>query len=84
MLDTIIMKRFEKRSGYQKVIKREYAFEEDLTGRDISRDNELVISLRPGQKVDMSMIFSDRDGDSNRCPRCFTKSEASDETRTQW
>ena len=84
MLDMILLKRFEKRSGHQKVLKGEYVIEEGITGRDVSRENELIMCLRPGQKIDMSMIFSDIDGNSNRCPRCFTISEASSETRTQW
>jgi hypothetical protein len=84
MLDTILLKRVEKLSWHQKILKREYVIEEGITGRDVSRENELIMSLRPGQKVDMSMIFSDLDGNSNRCPRCFNKSEASSETRTQW
>ncbi len=84
MLDTILIKRFEKRSGHQKVLKGEYVIEEGITGKDVSRENELSMCLRPGQKIDMSMIFSDLDGNSNHCPRCFTKSKASSETRTQW
>jgi len=83
MLDIILVKRFEKRSGHQKVLKGEYVIEEGITGRDVSRENELIMCLRPGQKIDMSMIFSDLGGDSNRCPRCFTKLEASSESRTQ-
>ncbi|KAH9208158.1 hypothetical protein DL95DRAFT_415047 [Leptodontidium sp. 2 PMI_412] len=84
MLDMILLKRFEKRSGHQKVLKGEYVIEEGITGRDVSRENELIMCLRPGQKIDMSMIFSDLDGNSSRCPRCFTKLEDSSEARTQW
>jgi hypothetical protein len=40
--------------------------------------------FRPGQKIDMSMVFSDLDANSNHCPRCGTRSEALAETRTQW
>ncbi len=61
-----------------------HVIEEGITGKDVSRENELSMCLRPGQKIDMSMIFSDLDGNSNHCPRCFTKSKASSETRTQW
>lgn len=84
MLDMILLKRFEKRSGHQKVLKGEYAFEEGITGRDVSRENELVMCFHPGQKIDMSMVFSDLDAHSNHCPRCGMKSEASAEARTQW
>ncbi|PQE09018.1 conserved glutamic acid rich protein [Rutstroemia sp. NJR-2017a WRK4] len=72
MLDTILLKRFEKRSGHRKVLRGEYVIEEGITGREMSRENELIMCLRPGQKIDMSMIFSDLDGNSNRCPRVNT------------
>ena len=84
MLDMILLKRFEKRPGHQKVLKGEYAIEEGTTGRDVSRENELSFCFRPGQKVDMSMIFSDLGANSNYCPRCGTKSKDSAEARTQW
>ena len=84
MLDMILLKRFEKRSGHHKVLKGEYTLEEGITGRDVSRENELMMCFRLGQKIDMSMVFSDLDASSNHCPRCGTKSEASAEARTQW
>ncbi len=80
----ILQERFEKRPGRQKVLKGEFAIEEGITGRDISRENEFVMCFRAGQKIDMSMIFSDIDTSSNHCPCCRTKSEASAEARTQW
>ena len=84
ILDLILRERFEKRPGYQKVLEGEFAIEEGITGRDISRENEFAMCFRPGQKIDMSMIFSDLDASSNHCPRCRTKSEASAEARIQW
>ena len=85
ILDLILLERFEeKRPGHQKVLKGEFAIEEGITGQDISRENEFAMCFRPGQKIDMSMIFSDLDTNSNHCPRCRTTSEASTETRTQW
>ncbi|KAE9373748.1 hypothetical protein N431DRAFT_338810 [Stipitochalara longipes BDJ] len=83
ILDLILLERFEKRPGYQKVLRGEFAIEEGITGRDISRENEFAMCFRPGQKIDMSMIFSNLDTSSNHCPRCRTKSEASAEARTQ-
>ncbi|PQE11804.1 conserved glutamic acid rich protein [Rutstroemia sp. NJR-2017a WRK4] len=53
MLDTILLKRFEKRSGHRKVLRGEYVIEEGITGREMSRENELIMCLRPGQKIDM-------------------------------
>jgi len=84
MLDLILLKRFEKRPGYQKIAKGEFAIEESTTGRDINREHEFSIMFRPGQKIDMSMVFSDINSASNSCPRCGTMSEVSAEIRTQW
>jgi hypothetical protein len=84
ILDLILQERFEERPGHQKVLKGEFAIEEGITGQDISRENEFSMCFRPGQKIDMSMIFSDLDASSNHCPRCGAKSEASAEARTQW
>jgi hypothetical protein len=84
MLELILSKRFEKRPGHQKILQGEFAIEEGTTGRDISREYEFSMSFRPGQKVDMTMVFSDLDGSSNRCPRCRAKSEVSAKIRTQW
>lgn len=84
MFDMILRKRFEKRHGHQKVLKGEFAIEEGATGKDVSREHEFCMSFRPGQKIDMSMVFLDLNGASNYCPRCGTQSEASAEIRTQW
>jgi hypothetical protein len=84
MLDVILLKRFERLPGHQKVLKGEYSIEEGVTGRDFSREIEWSMCFRPGQKIDMSMVFSDLDATSNCCPRCGTKSAVSAETRTQW
>jgi hypothetical protein len=84
IFDLILLKRFEKRPRHQKVLKGEFAIEEGITGQDISRENEFSMCFRPGQKIDMSMIFSDLDASSNHCPRYGAKSEASAEARAQW
>jgi len=84
MFDMIITKRFEKHPGHGKVLKGEFAIEEDATGRELSRKSDWSLCFRPGQKVDMSMLFSELESNSNECPRCRTKSSTSLETRTQW
>ena len=84
MLDLILSKRFEKRPGHQKILNGEFAIEEGTTGRDVSREYEFCMSFRPGQKIAMTMVFSDLDGNSNCCPRCRTKSEVLSKNRTQW
>lgn len=80
----IIAKRFEKHPGHKKIQQREYAIEEGTTGRELSRATEWCMSLRPGQKVDMSVMFPENSALSNHCPHCHTRSASSSETRTQW
>ena len=84
MFEMILEKRFEKLPGYKKVLKREYAIEEGISGNALSRNREWSACLRPGQKVDMSMAFSDTAFLASTCPGCGTESSASVVTRTQW
>ncbi len=84
MLDAILLGRFEKRPGQQKILRGEFAIEEGITGRDIHRKYEFCVSFRPGQKIDMSMIFSEINSTSNHCPGCGAMSEGLAEIRIQW
>jgi hypothetical protein len=84
MFDMIITKRFEKHPGHRKIQEREYAIEEDSSGHEINRSMDLAMCLRPGQKIDMSVLFSENNATGNICPRCKTESAALSETRTQW
>lgn len=83
MLDMIITKHFEKHPGYQKIQQREYAIEDGLSGKELSRASDWTNCFRPGLKVDMSVIFKEK-STANHCPRCQTPSRASSEVRTQW
>lgn len=84
MFDTILSGLFKNQPAAQRKIQRkEFAIEEADTGRDVNRTWELDMSFRPGQKVDMSMIFPANDSNVNTCPRCKTVSTASGEVRTQ-
>lgn len=66
MFDMIISKRFEKHRGHTKIQKREYAIEEGITGREVSRVSDWSMCFRPGQKVDMSVIFPEMGANGNR------------------
>ncbi|PVH79347.1 hypothetical protein DL98DRAFT_589416 [Cadophora sp. DSE1049] len=83
MFDMIISKRFEKHVGHTKIQRREYAIEEGSTGREVNRASDWYSSFHPGQKVEMSVLFSDVDDNGNYCPRCRTKSAASTEIKVQ-
>lgn len=83
MFDTILSKRFEKHPGHKKVQSKEYVIEDGLSGRELDRMLELVSCLRPGQKIEMCITFSDGNIESNTCPRCQTESIGSTESR-EW
>lgn len=72
MLDTILLKRFEKLPGRKKVMRREYAIEESVTGKEFDRKREWALCFRPGQKVGMSMLFDSNPVLEVSCPRCKT------------
>jgi len=84
MLNMILSQRFRNHKGYSKVLNGEFVIQDDTTGTEIEREFDWSMSLRPGQKVDMSVVFKERDTDINSCPRCKTKSQASLDDRIQW
>lgn len=84
MFDMIISKRFEKHRGYTKIQRKEFAIEEAFTGREVSRSSDWTMAFCPGQKIDMSVIFSERDTVSNSCPRCRVSSPELTEAKVQW
>lgn len=84
MFEMILTKRFEKHPGHAKILRREYAIEEVSNGRDLNRVTDWSLCLRPGQRIDMNVVFPERADSSHHCPRCRTKSAASSEARVQW
>ncbi|KAE8447549.1 hypothetical protein EG329_010679 [Mollisiaceae sp. DMI_Dod_QoI] len=83
ILNVILLERFENHPGHRKVLKGEFVIEDAVTGRDLNRETKLTMCFRPGQKVNMSMVFSEVDDDANYCPRCGTPSVALAEARSQ-
>jgi hypothetical protein len=84
MFDMILAKRFEKHPGHVKIQRREFAIEEGSSGEELNRRVDWSICFRPGQKVDMSVVFQEGSGDQNQCPRCRKRSQLSSEVRIQW
>jgi hypothetical protein len=77
MIDLIISKRFEQHVGHKKIQRREYAIEEMVTGKKMNREYDWAATVRSGQKLDISVLFSDSEAASNNCPRCGAISTAS-------
>lgn len=84
MFDMIITKRFEGHDGHEMVRSREYIIEEGSSGQKLNRVLSLAMCLRPGQKIDMSMVFPEWIKYGNYCPRCLTRIVGTMETKIQW
>ena len=84
MLDTILLKRFEKLPGRKKVMRREYAIEESVTGKELDRKREWALCFRPGQKVSMSMLFDSSPISKVSCPRCKTGTQTPTGLSVTW
>lgn len=85
MFDMILAKRFEGLPGSEMVRRKEYAIEEGSSsdGYELNRASELSATLRPGQKINMCMVFRDP-AEDDVCPRCQTVARGSSGSRTQW
>ena len=69
-LHSILIDRFSNQPGYDLVRDRRYAIRDDVSGLDIRQHKPLTYVLRPGQKVNMCMIYFTGDEDTMTCPRC--------------
>jgi len=66
------------------VLRREFALEEHISGKDLDQDLPLTACLRRGMKINMSMVFSDQKIVSTSCPRCSTHTDAPEGDLVQW
>ncbi len=80
----LLERRFKKRKGYQKVLRREFALEENCTGKDLDRNMPLTVCLRRGMKINMSMVFTTPNLMQGSCPRCGTATDAPKDITIQW
>lgn len=64
------MDRFSNQPGYDLVRARRYAIRDDLSGLDIRQTKPLTYVLRPGQKVNMCMVYFTGDKNTMNCARC--------------
>ncbi|CAN9385411.1 unnamed protein product [Alternaria alternata] len=69
-LHSILVDRFSNQPGYDLVRNRRYAIRDDVSGLDILQNKPLTYVLRPGQKVNMCMVYFTGDKDTMMCPRC--------------
>jgi hypothetical protein len=56
--------------GAQKIDRGEFAIQDSVRKRDIDLSRPWGACFRPGQRVDMSMIFTTRESHTQTCPAC--------------
>ena len=76
--------RFRELPGYGKVQRKEYALEAPRLGQDIDSALAFRRWFRPGQEVDMSMVFNHFQGSTTSCPGCGTVAPGSTESKMIW
>jgi hypothetical protein len=84
MFHTVLTCHFEKRPGHLKVLRNEYALQDSLSHRDLNPKTEWPLCFRPGQKVEMSMVFLSPDSSGSACPGCQTVSDIKENVEIQW
>ena len=68
----------------EKIRNDEFAIEDSMTKQDIDLQGDWEMCFRPGQKVDMSMLF-DRNMDfPSSCPRCRHSCDGRAEDDIEW
>lgn len=72
--------------GYNKIKRKEFALQDTATRIDLPFARPIDRCLKPGQKIDMSMIFQDQASESlsNSCPHCQTPCDGSTDLETTW
>jgi hypothetical protein len=83
--DAVIQIRFQNQQGYSKILKKEFILQERETRRDISRTEPWESTILPGQKIDMSMVFTHTHNPYQMyCPACLHVCEKFSKAGTQW
>jgi hypothetical protein len=84
IFDDVLQSHFQKLPGAKKVAKREFAIEDSLNRKTFSRDCQWTSFCKAGLKIDMSMIFNDRNKTSMVCPKCDTISNEEKGIMVEW
>lgn len=71
-------------SGAEKIDRGEFAIQDTATKREIDLSRDWEVCFLPGQKVDMSMIFSTSKDDGSTCPSCGENSTRGVDEDVEW
>jgi Ubiquitin-like domain len=84
-LDFAILGKFRDQEGYRKVLMKEFVLQDRMTKRDISRAEPWSRAILPGQRVDMSITFTNTHNPSQMyCPSCLHVCELFLKAGTKW
>lgn len=82
--------RFQGKPGLKKVVKKEFAIQNRVTGKDVEASKDWESTFLPGLWFDMDMIFQERQEDAapdskgDTCPRCQTESNQPPGLQIRW
>lgn len=83
--DSVLETRFSNLPGHLKILHKEFVLQERATMRDISRVGPWEGAILPGQKIDMSMVFTDTRSETRiPCPGCSHTCDNYSDAGTQW
>jgi hypothetical protein len=84
VLDLILCNKFSNRPGHEMVKRRQYIMQDELSGRELHPAIPLDVAVRPGQKMNMCMVFYSKEEPENTCPRCGTITLARSDEDVEW
>jgi hypothetical protein len=82
--DAVIEMRFRGRQGHEMIQNGDWALQDHVTGREISRKRNWGRAVLPGQRVDMSMLFHRETSVEAACPSCQADVSESLDAETRW
>ena len=88
--DAVLELRFQNFPGERKIKRKEFVLQDHATTREIDRSYPWEGSFVPGQMVDMSMLFVNRETattscpPTTSCPKCSQPSTGSSQSDNQW
>lgn len=85
--DAVLELRFQDVQGFSKVQNKEYVLQEHATRREVSRNRPLEVSILPGQRVEMAVVFENRERQvltQTTCPGCQSPSTQSQNSEIHW
>ena len=82
--DAVLQLRFQHFPGEQKIKRKEFVLQDQVTNQEIDRSYPWEASFVPGQRVNMSMLFVNHGSATTSCPKCSMSSSGSQDSEIHW